>query len=851
MVEFVNKGENTGIYIVNEDYEILYLNDAARSYYPNLELGMKCYEGICRETAPCKDCPCIGQDANHVMYYNAINREWLDVSSGKIEWSGHTKCKFIAFRLVDENTKNLFYNLTDKSVYDELYELNLANSHYKILFNQKDKYLTPELEGRIDAICDFSTRHTVHPDDKEQYLKFWDMGTLERRLKADNYSLKQEFRKKKVDGSYCWVSQLAVMLRKNENDDAVVMCFVQDISEQKLLEEEKLSASSKRQQEIDPMTGLYRYGPFFDKAQQVLTANPDQRFCMVAIDIEHFKLFNEWYGEEAGDQFLINIGKQLKALEETCISVAGYMGGDDFAIILPKDLEIIDRLEQNIREYVRQYGGNSGFLPAFGIYEIEDRNTTIGIMYDRATIALSKIKGNYTKRKGWYDAAMKQKMEDDQVLLSEVQHALENEEFIFYVQPQCNMLTGKIIGLESLVRWRHPVRGIVPPGVFIPLLEENGFITNLDLYVWERVCRRLHDWIQAGHRPIPISVNVSRMDIYSIDIAEVFTNLASKYSIDPSLLEIEITESAYAEDYNLIRKVVEDLRKAGFTVLMDDFGSGYSSLNMLKDVNVDVIKIDTKFLDMSMESQGRGMGILETIVRMARVMQLGVIAEGVEKIEQVNFLRNIGCVYGQGYYFYRPMPIEQAEILLGNEENIDYRGLLARQVQQVRLEDLFNENITSENIINSILGPIALYEVNDKSIELLKANEQYYRITGTTPVDLEERRKNILDRVHPDDVEYILGMFEDAYNNPMQHAEGNYRRFCLDGEFIWVHIHVFFLREQEDGRMLYYGSLSDITESVKNRHEIENVNRRLREKETELLALEAELMEYKNRLKEV
>ena len=497
--------------------------------------------------------------------------------------------------------------------------------------------------------------------------------------------------------------------------------------------------------------------------------------------------------------------------------MAGYMGGDDFAIIIPRDESVLGNLERGIKHFVKQYGGSAGFLPAFGVYEIEDWNLSVSMMYDRASIALSTVKGNYINRTGRYDAGMKKKMEDDQVLLSEVQRALDNREFIFYAQPQCNMLTGKIIGLESLVRWNHPVRGIVQPGEFIPLLESNGFITNLDLYVWDMVCGRLHDWIAAGHKPIPIAVNVSRIDIYSMNVTNTFAELTSRYEIDPALLAIEITESAYAEDYNLIRQVVIDLRNAGFTVFMDDFGSGYSSLNMLKDVNVDVIKIDTKFLDMNEYSQNRGMGILETIVRMARLTQLRVIAEGVEKKEQVDFLRNVGCIYGQGYYYYRPMPIEQFEPLLLHEENVDYRGIQAHQLEELRLEDLVNKDVTSEAILNNMLGGMALYDVCGEKIELLSVNEGYYRVTGCNPIDLEERRKFIMAQIHEDDQGKVLELFEAACRNPLKGSEGIIRRYRLSGELMWISLRIFFLKERDDHR-LFYGSVSDVTK-VKRQEE--------------------------------
>ena len=574
--------------------------------------------------------------------------------------------------------------------------------------------------------------------------------------------------------------------------------------------EQEASGEGDKLSEKDRLTGLYRYGPFYQKAAELLSRNPDTPFCMVAIDIEHFKLFNEWYGEEAGDRFLINIGKQLKAVEEDSGAIAGYLGGDDFVMIMRKDAAMLERMENEIKNYVRQYGGNAGFLPAFGIYEIGDRSISVSMMYDRASIALASIKGNYAKRTCWYDVRMKEKMEEDQVLLSEVQKGLENREFIFYLQPQCNMMTGKIVGMESLVRWNHPVKGLVYPGEFIPLLERSGFITNLDLYLWEMVCKWLHDRIGAGYQPVPVSVNVSRMDIYSVNVTEVMLALIRKYEIPIKLLEIEITESAYAEDYDLIRRAVAEMREAGFVVFMDDFGSGYSSLNMLKDVNVDVLKIDTKFLEMDEYTRKRGMGILETIVHLAKLMQMRVIAEGVESREHVDILQEMGCFYGQGFYFCRPMPVEKMEELLSDGEMVDYRGILSPRIGEVRLEDLFSQDVTSETMLNNILGGIAIYDVCGDTCELVRVNEGYYKVTGCNPVDLEERRQMIMEQIHKEDRKKVLELFQMAYDNPLSGAEGVVRRHRLSGELMWLQLRVFYLREQ-DGHRLYYGAVSDVT----------------------------------------
>ena len=333
------------------------------------------------------------------------------------------------------------------------------------------------------------------------------------------------------------------------------------------------------------MTGLYNRKTFFEIVEEVLHSVPDGKWCMMALDIEHFKLFNQWYGQDAGDSFLAGIARCLNTAQELYGGVAGYFGDDDFGILLPDNDRWINEVQEDIMECVRQSSNSAGFLPAFGMYVINDTTIPASTMYDRAVIAVSHIKGNYAHRVCWFDASMMEILEEEHFLLSEVQRGLEENEFVFYAQPQCNMATGKIVGAESLVRWNHKTRGMVPPGQFIPFLEKNGFIADLDRYIWREVCIWLRKWIDKGMKPMPVSVNVSRVDIYSMDVVAYFRELIETYDLSPSLIEIEITESAYSEDSDMIKKVVDDLRESGFMVLMDDFGSGYSSLNMLKEVN--------------------------------------------------------------------------------------------------------------------------------------------------------------------------------------------------------------------------------------------------------------------------
>lgn len=418
------------------------------------------------------------------------------------------------------------------------------------------------------------------------------------------------------------------------------------------------------------LTGNYQI--FFEKAEEFLrNVDKNTEYCIAAIDIEHFKLFNEWYGIVAGDKFLSHIDSILAEIAKAYSGMAGYLFADDFAIILPHNHEYLEEIQEKVIEYVRTVEENVGFFPAIGVYIISDNKIAVSAMYDRAVIAVSSIKGNYASRIAYYQNEMHERLEDEHRLIRDVQNALKNQEFTFYLQPKVNIVNNKIIGAESLVRWIHPVRGLISPGKFIPILEKNGLIGKLDFYIWEAVCKHIRKRLDEGKKVVSISVNLSRVDMYTMSVIECLEGLVEQYRIPKEALEIEITESAYVEEYDKVKDIITRLQTAGFLVSMDDFGSGYSSLNMLKDINVDILKIDMNFLKMDEGSWNRGTGIIEAIVNMAHNMGLKVIAEGVETEEHVGLLREIGCTLAQGYHYYKPVPIGDFEAVVEDESKIE------------------------------------------------------------------------------------------------------------------------------------------------------------------------------------
>lgn len=248
--------------------------------------------------------------------------------------------------------------------------------------------------------------------------------------------------------------------------------------------------------------------------------------------------------------------------------------------------------------------------------------------------------------------------------LDDINQAFDNNEFCFYLQPKCNAETGAIVGAEALVRWNHPEYGLVSPGEFIPLLERESMVTRFDLFIWRSVCEMLSRWDGEGRNLVPVSVNVSMTDIEAIDVARVLGDLLDRFSIDARLLQVEITESAIAHNMDVVEETIRDLHARGIAVLMDDFGSAYSSLNMLKGINVDAIKLDMKFVDLNADNAAKGLKIIESVIDMAYQLRLSIIAEGAQTAEQVSKLRELGCMYIQGYYFYRPLTVGKMEDLL-------------------------------------------------------------------------------------------------------------------------------------------------------------------------------------------
>lgn len=421
------------------------------------------------------------------------------------------------------------------------------------------------------------------------------------------------------------------------------------------LNQEKFLASH------DSLTGLYNRQYFYEKTEQYINFHPNKEFLMICTDIREFKMINDFFGTKIGDQVLINFSKMLSG-QLSDASIYGRIENDIFGILMAKekyDEEKFSAMAQEAFESCIDTGISFPTINYIGVYEITDRSIPASVMCDRARMAITSIKGSFQKRVAYYNDALRDNIMYEQELITDLDHAIATGEIKMYLQPQMSS-EGEMLGAEALVRWEHAEKGMIMPGNFIPVFEKNGLISEVDKHIWELACKQLRKWKSEGKEHLYISVNISPRDFYFLNIYQVFTDLVVKYDIPPKNLKLEITETAIAMDVERQLELIERLRKYGFIVEMDDFGSGYSSLNMLKDIQVDVLKIDMAFLRKSKDEE-RSKKILHMIINLSKQLGMPVISEGVETKEQVQYLSDFGCDMFQGYYFAKPMDVASFE----------------------------------------------------------------------------------------------------------------------------------------------------------------------------------------------
>lgn len=419
----------------------------------------------------------------------------------------------------------------------------------------------------------------------------------------------------------------------------------------------------KHMAEHDALTGLHNRSRMYADTRRMLDEHPEHQFAFIRVDVDHFALFNSSFGEKAGDRLLCYIAEMIRkstTMFEVC--TYGRMNADVFCLCVPcdGDTDMIRKSSDAAQKMVAAYRSDYQLQISTGVYVIDNPKLEVEEFYVRASMGTQKCKNQYGQVIGFYDDSFGQRAAQEMEIINEMQNALDDDQFVVYLQPKFALATDHVCGAEALVRWKHPVKGLVSPGVFIPVFEKNGFIAKVDYCVWEKTCQMLRAWLDAGVIPYPVSVNISRISLYNPNLTTLLVQLVEKYQITPPLLQLEVTESAYMTNTDLMQKTVQELHDAGFTLLMDDFGSEYSSLNTLKSIDVDILKVDMKFLPQGSDME-KGEIILASVIRMANWLGMSVVVEGVETRRQRDFLDGVGCDCIQGYFYSRPIPQEEYE----------------------------------------------------------------------------------------------------------------------------------------------------------------------------------------------
>ena len=405
----------------------------------------------------------------------------------------------------------------------------------------------------------------------------------------------------------------------------------------------------------DELTGLYNRWGFYFKVEERLKQAGERKYQLLCANIKSFKLINDLFGFAAGNRMLKNMGAAIaKQACEEC--VYARINADYFGILVPED-KVPDMLKMLTESdfYAKE---DKDYLLHInvGIYEIDDTTIPVSLMYDRAHLALNAIRNDRSKHVAYFKENMREQMLKEQYLYNELHRAIKNREMIMYLQGLYDA-EQNVVGAEALVRWNHPEKGILPAGMFVETLEQNGLISTLDKYIWELACEQLKKWEQEDKGQLFLSVNISAKDFEDMDVCEVLTGLVRKHGVPPEKLRLEITETTLMKDIETNLKVVNALRTNGFMVEIDDFGSGYSSLNMLKEIMADVVKLDMKFLQKCSDEQ-RSRTILQTMVELIKKLGMQTVVEGVETKEQFELLKEYRCDVFQGYYLMRPQPID-------------------------------------------------------------------------------------------------------------------------------------------------------------------------------------------------
>ncbi len=667
-------GTGNAVFVLStEDFTILYANKRMSELVKldNEIVGMTCHEVFKYNDLPCLNCPMVQvprKEIKTVKVYSDLFDSYMFEKISVIKWVDGKDVVMCSILNTDElisngKSKKLEIASTKENVYKE--KLRLSGELYSTVVAQiktivfeynyieGTSYVSPLFEEKfgissitnINFAEDNNTRQIIYDEDIDVYNMLFND-------RDDNF---REVTCRFIDkhDNVLWYKITIQIMRDADGTNVRAIGTIKDVDTvTRTFEELRYRA------DYDVLTGLPNSARFFMDAARLIQDNPDEKYAIVVFDVEKFKMINDLFDMNMGDRVLVHIGDVLRTrLPEEALYARIHSDVFCMCYSYRNRGDVIKQIEK-IRKVIYINDFSFDVNTSYGIYLPDKSDVPINLMCDRAMLAGKTVKGNVLKFCAFYDEQYRENIIKNREIEQDMVASLADNQFKMYLQPKFSLKEGTVVGAEVLARWQHPVKGLIMPNDFIPLFEKNGFILKLDEYMWEQACIAIKTWIDSGRKPLPLAVNISRYHIKNNDIVKVFKNLINKYNLTPDLLILEITESVLAGKEDEVLDILTRLQSRGFHIEVDDFGSGYSSLSMLRNVPINTIKIDRNFLDKKLSSR-RGKIVVSHTIAMAKDLNLGVIAEGVETKEHVEFLQDSNCDIAQGFFFAKPMTFEE------------------------------------------------------------------------------------------------------------------------------------------------------------------------------------------------
>lgn len=595
-----------------------------------------------------------------------------------------------------------------------------------------------------------------------------------------------------------------------------------------LSEDRQIISSTER----DPLTGLYTREYFYRYAEQYDQHNKSLDMDAIVLDVNHFRLINERFGAEYGDSVLRGIGDALKVAARECDGIAGRLEADTFLLYCPHRMDFDHILESTSTRLTHGGGEESRIWLRMGVYALVDKSLDVADRFKRAKMACDAVTGSFTQRIGFYNSDIQENQLFSERLIEDFDAGIRAGQFVVHYQPKFDIQADvpTCVSGEALVRWNHPELGVIMPDTFIPLFEENGLIQRLDLYVWRKAAAQIGAWKRELGFAVPISINMSRIDMYDPHMIDTLLELVESNGLNPHELLIEVTESAYIQDSDQILDTANKLRELGFRIEMDDFGRGYSPLSMISSLPLDGLKLDMQSMA-SAFAAGGDTRMVEIIIDIADYLDVPVIAEGVETADQLFRLREMGCTYAQGNYFSEPLPIEEFERYVLERKRArelelgDSQDEAATTVVDDRLGAQRKRAITYASIIQALtVDYVSIYYVdmsNNSFIEYSSRAEWHsFGLERSGEDFFSQSHANALKVIHPEDREMFIKQF--TKENVLQTLEHDKTftlsyRLIFDGEPFYVMLKATRMGDSQDHHVVI--GVSDINEQAKREQE--------------------------------